>query len=436
MLRFLVVAASLDPFSLHERSLALSNMEKLSEFIFKSKAQPTTGKVASSLEELDISAVSSADQADTVLLLPVLVECLQFTLSRLNAGFSQLSSSSSARRGPSGLPMPSDSIICLLLNTASYAMATLRALSTNHETDRKRLLHASGLEVITQMISFYDVYATLITAIRVQRPSTGSRQQQNTDDGDDHNEDEDEEEATALQSIPVSPLVQTVGVIRNISLDKAGRNHMAETPLCRILCLFLKVYADYPEVIINIARVMAKLSLYENFRGQISSGPRENKHEYVSCLVSVLRKEADLCLRIMEENKKGDADGGNDEDNDEDVNSWPSWYTWPLISRMAFTLGNFTTTNETNRSLIGGSLGGAESVLLLFQVSVSTLMRIHEVRKKKEEAKSMVSTSVFSFAKVRLTMSRCCCCLSTTSRRFVFLTMMYMLVGSDGSEQL
>lgn len=100
MLRFLVVAASLDPFSLQERSMALSNMEKLSEFIFKSKAQPTTaGKVASSLEELDISAVSSADQADTVLLLPVLVECLQFVLARLNAGFSQLSSSSSARRG-------------------------------------------------------------------------------------------------------------------------------------------------------------------------------------------------------------------------------------------------------------------------------------------------------------------------------------------------
>lgn len=383
--------------------MALSNMEKLSEFIFKSKAQPTTaGKVASSLEELDISAVSSADQADTVLLLPVLVECLQFVLARLNAGFSQLSSSSSARRGgPGGLPLSSDSIVCLLLNTASYAMATLRALSTNQETDRKRLLHASGLEVITQMISFYDVYAALVTAIRVQRSSTGSRQQ-NTDDGDDdHDDDMDEEEATALQSIPVSPLVQTVGVIRNISLDKAGRNHMAETPLCRTLCLFLKVYADYPEVIINIARVMAKLSLYENFRGQISSGPRENKHEYVSCLVSVLRKEADLCLRIMEENKKGDAEENENED-DEDVNSWPSWYTWPLISRMAFTLGNFTTTNEANRSLIGGSLGGAESVLLLFQVSVSTLMRIHEVRKKKEEAKSMVSTSVFSFAKVTL----------------------------------
>lgn len=390
--------------------MALSNMEKLSEFIFKSKAQPATGRVASSLEELDISAVSSADQADTVLLLPVLVECLQFTLARLNTGFAQLSSSSSARRGPSGLPISADSIVCLLLNTASYAMATLRALSTNQETDRKRLLHASGLEVITQMISFYDVYASLITAIRVQRPSSGSRhqqqhqqqQQQHADNGNEDEED-DEEEATALQSIPVSPLVQTVGVIRNISLDKAGRNHMADTPLCRMLCLFLKVYADYPEVIINIARVMAKLSLYENFRGQISSGPRENKHEYVSCLVSVLRKEADLCLRIMEENKKGDEDvggGGGDEDNEEDVNSWPSWYTWPLISRMAFTLGNFTTTNETNRSLIGGNLGGAESVLLLFQVSVSTLMRIHEVRKKKEEAKSMVSTSVFSFAKV------------------------------------
>jgi hypothetical protein len=28
---------------------------------------------------------------------------------------------------------------------------------------------------------------------------------------------------------------------------------------------------------------------------------------------------------------------------------WPIWYTWPLLSRVAFTLGNLTTTNDSNR---------------------------------------------------------------------------------------
>jgi hypothetical protein len=31
------------------------------------------------------------------------------------------------------------------------------------------------------------------------------------------------------------------------------------------------------------------------------------------------------------------------------LSPWPAWYTWPLISRISFTLGNLTTTNANNR---------------------------------------------------------------------------------------
>jgi hypothetical protein len=375
-LKFLVASANLEDFSSSQSSLAMQSMESLAEFIFKLKSQ-SPSKIASSLEEQEISIMTASGQADTVLLLPVLVDCLQFVLNRLNLTFSSLSTSSSVK---AGIPIefPCKANICCQFNTATYCMATIRTLTTNHETDRKRLLHANGLEVITQMITFYDVHSHLLIA-RAGKATTSLSNYDEEDDDDDNS-----------QNILVSPLVQVVGVIRNISLDKSGRSQMNDTPICRTLSLFLKTYANYPEVIINIARVLAKLSLYETFRSQISNGPRDNRHEYLSCLVNVLKKEADLCLKIMEE--------GKDNDEDDIECSWPSWYTWPLISRMAFTLGNFTTTNETNRSLIGTSLGGSDSILLLFQVSVSTLMRIQEVKKQKDE-KLVITNSVFSFAK-------------------------------------
>lgn len=345
-LKFLVASANLEDFSSSQTSLAMQSMESLAEFIFKLKSQ-SPSKIASSLEEQEISTMTTSGQADTVLLLPVLVDCLQFVLNRWNLTFSSLSTSSSVK---AGIPIefPCKANICCQFNTATYCMATIRTLTTNHETDRKRLLHANGLEVITQMVTFYDVHSHLLIA-RAGKATTSLSNDDEEDDDDDNS-----------QNILVSPLVQVVGVIRNISLDKSGRSQMNDTYICRTLSLFLKTYANYPEVIINIARVLAKLSLYETFRSQISNGPRDNRHEYLSCLVNVLKKEADLCLKIMEEGK---------DNNEDDIEcSWPSWYTWPLISRMAFTLGNFTTTNETNRSLIGTSLGGSDSILLLFQV--------------------------------------------------------------------
>lgn len=199
--------------------------------------------------------------------------------------------------------------------------------------------------------------------VRTARDGSNKQTNANKDEDDEDDDDYDEQ----LLSIPVSPLVQVVGVIRNVSLDKVGRAQMTDTPLCRMMCKFLNTYVEYAEVVINIARVLAKLSLYETFRSQISNGPRDNRHEYMSYLVNVLRKESDRCLKIMNDERKNDAEGQENYE-DEDMEVWPAWYTWPLISRMAFTLGNFTTTNEANRHLIGSTLGGAESILLLFQV--------------------------------------------------------------------
>jgi hypothetical protein len=38
-----------------------------------------------------------------------------------------------------------------------------------------------------------------------------------------------------------------------------------------------------------------------------------------------------------------------DSESEEEEESWPYWYTWPLVSRVAFTLGNLSTSNSSNR---------------------------------------------------------------------------------------
>lgn len=383
-------------------------MERLTEFIFKSKSAQSQ-KLSSSLEEGELGGASSADQADTVLLLPVLVECLQFVLTRLNNSFHSLASSTSASsRTSETVTIARSHSIVKLLNTASYCTATIRSLSTQLEIDRKRFLHIGGLDVICQIVDMYDTYSKLIKSIQLQSSTLGSSSAEGEDDenGDEHG-----------RGLIISPLVQAIGVVRNISLDKGGRSPLANTSLCRKLCFFLRIYGRYAEVTINIARVLAKLSLYETFRSQItsssstkSSGGRSGsvQPDCVGCLVHVLKKEARRCLRIMEcEDGKTDDNVGKEDDSDsdeqyfggntgDDEDGWPAWYTWPLISRITFTLGNFTTTNEANRKLIGETLRGADSVILLFQVSVSTLTRLIEVQKAKEAS----VTNVFSFAKV------------------------------------
>jgi hypothetical protein len=94
-------------------------------------------------------------------------------------------------------------------------------------------------------------------------------------------------------------------------------------------------------------------------------------------LVGVILGEASECMNIMEGNigkvnqrnltksnliKNGPSyldtsiiinyennDEVNDEEDNDDEIGWPSWHTWPLLSRICFTLGNLTTSNEANR---------------------------------------------------------------------------------------
>jgi hypothetical protein len=124
-------------------------------------------------------------------------------------------------------------------------------------------------------------------------------------------------------------MVQVVGAIRHFSLDSSGKQQiLASKTICHI-CDLLHLFQNNPELCLNCVRVTAKLSLQEPFRAQLNSKP-----SYIASIARVILNEAEMCMQVM--------------DGEQGV-VWPSWHTWPLLSRAAYTLGNMTTTNDSNR---------------------------------------------------------------------------------------
>lgn len=124
-------------------------------------------------------------------------------------------------------------------------------------------------------------------------------------------------------------MVQVVGAIRHFSLDSSCKQQILSSKTVCHVCDLLYLFQNNPELCLNCVRVTAKLSLQEPFRSQLNSKP-----SYIAAITRVILNEADLCMRVM--------------DGEHGV-VWPSWHTWPLLSRAAYTLGNMTTTNDNNR---------------------------------------------------------------------------------------
>ena len=87
-------------------------------------------------------------------------------------------------------------------------------------------------------------------------------------------------------------------------------------------------YSPSPELVLNCVRATAKLSLLEPFRAQLNQKQANLRH--VSALVAAEDDRAHSYER-----------GGGD-------GPWPQWHTWPLLSRVCFTLANLTSFLPTS----------------------------------------------------------------------------------------
>jgi hypothetical protein len=247
----------------------------------------------------------------------------------------------------------------ILLESAVYAAGILRIYS-NDETNRRRLLHLGAIENIGEGLKVSGIIANYrlqleSQSVKLQTPSISSSSRMiNIFD--------------KLSQI----LVQLVAAERNFALDSQGRLQIQTSKSICVICNLFRLYKTSPELLLNCARVTAKLSLQEPFRSQINSKP-----VHIKCLVDAIIGEAQHCQKIM------DGDNSNIEEG-LDTTTWPSWYTWPLLSRISFTLGNLTTTNDSNRTLIGIECKVLKPLVVLLRACAGSLSLLYAPKTKRE----------------------------------------------------
>lgn len=234
-----------------------------------------------------------------------------------------------------------------MMDCVAYAAAILRNISTANELDRRRLVHAETVTCVADWLRTVETNKVVISVTKQQRKLSKLR---------NHMHDQSSSANSDLEKLFLEKLVQIltqlVVVVRNIALESHGKAVLLSTKTIVTLCNYQRMFRQYPELQLNCARVTAKLSLSEVFRQQINSSSAHVKN-----LVGVLMAEAEQCHIIME--------GGNSSNNSAseeaskmlinrtnsmtEESAWPAWHTWPLLSRICFTLGNLTTTNDENR---------------------------------------------------------------------------------------
>eukprot|EP01041_Mallomonas_annulata_P000468 gene468-876_t len=274
----------------------------------------------------------------------------------------------------------------ILLEAAMYAAGILRTYSVD-EVNRRRLLVLGVIENVTAGLRAALLFATQQKATSKQQQQQQRRVQTDTQYSEEggggggssgdggastSNQHQIRTRATLTQLSHI--LVQLVGTLRNFSLDAIGRQKLLQAQTLPQMCKLLHSFPEYPDLRLNCVRVTAKLSLQEPFRSQINNKPKN-----VVYLVEVILQEAQMCHRIM-----------LGHDSDSESISWPSWSTWPLLSRAAFTLGNLTTSNDANRVLIGIQCNLLKPLVTLLQAcacSLTLLSCSDDDEDEEEEAK-------------------------------------------------
>lgn len=243
--------------------------------------------------------------------------------------------------------------VVAMLEAATYSAGVLRSYS-NGEVNRRRLIHLAVVERMAESLRAAGTAAVNAqpakSLAKSDSFSAGLGRTLMLSVSPSLNESKRAEETIKEKLGHV--LVQVVATLRNFSLDPVGRSQMQAAEVVGVLCRLMRVFSASPELVLNCARVTAKLSLLEPFRSQINRKP-----VHIKCLVDVIVREATMCQEVMDDPGDGDAMGGGrgseEDEEDEEVGSgrpqWPSWHTWPLLSRISFTLGNLTTTNDVNR---------------------------------------------------------------------------------------
>jgi len=240
----------------------------------------------------------------------------------------------------------------MFLEAAVYAAGIIRIYSTK-ETNRRRLCHIGAVGGLT------DGLRTVLSVMAASKKELEKLQAELARGNKEallSNAAAKRDESIALSQLGYI-VVQITSTVRNFTLESAGRQQLLASSTVVAICYLLNSFPNNAELLLNCVRVTAKLSQFEPFRAQLNKKPK-----YVSFLAKVIINEGEMCRRVM--------------NGDTEV-SWPSWYTWPLLSRTAFTLGNLTTNNDSNRLLIANVCKCLMPLTMLLQTCSCSLMHLY-----------------------------------------------------------
>lgn len=262
--------------------------------------------------------------------------------------------------------------VLLLLDVAIFSAGVLRSHSSD-ELHRRKLSHLNVITNISDgLVCIKNTTIILKNKMKIHDENVNN----NNNNIINHNNNDNNQIIKKLSEI----IIQSVVSVRNFSSDNNGKIQILKNKITPLLCYLLTPYKGYPELILNCTRVLSKLSLLDNFRFQING-----KYDIIKCLINILISEGLNYSNINGNSNNEDSDhnnnsnnyGNNNENNGYKKNIWPYWHTWPIIARVAFTLGNLTTSNNSNRVIIGIDSDSLSSILMLLQVHKYIFICIH-----------------------------------------------------------
>lgn len=228
--------------------------------------------------------------------------------------------------------------------------------------------------------------------------------------------------AALLRMEMIRHLAHSVALLRDLAVEKENHARFAAAGAVDTLCTILRPFSDQPDVVLNAARALAKLSRQEAMRRKLNADPSQVR----SLLASLVEQGQNVHVQyygLLETHAEED-EHGLSTIKQQDQRLELSGKCVAACVRLAFTLGNLTSTNDDNRQLIGIRLGGAESLPTLLQTTARAHLTAQEYLHATESltvvdgpvsfggaARAWTGESVSENSKWRRALERGCDCL-------------------------
>lgn len=156
-------------------------------------------------------------------------------------------------------------------------------------------------------------------------------------------------------------LIQTTGVLRNLSVAKSYHKQFIEAQVPSRLCTMIPAFIGHLELMGNVSRILSKLTLHELPRAQINQQMAANLCNLMAVVDCSQNKSLSFLDQQQQQQQKS-------ENRFQDI----------LLIRMFFVLGNLCAGNDRNRLFIALDCDGIHVLLQTLQFYASQYVKQRE----------------------------------------------------------